>query len=290
MLSSVPSRVNQAGIWRLSQRHHRLRWLVLPLGGPGMLFRTVFGPELAVVYDFLRLAKRRVDRLEVYRAFLPQHTDLRSVSAQGIDDALSFLVSTDLIQSIEGTYLARPIQAMSFRLGVLQQVRRLQLGEIEARHVTDPLYMLILDEVFVQPNRLYVDDLHGQANRLHQVKEVGGLSREKLQAWKRVMSYLGLGWRAGNGFICACTPDLLSDILDAWPYSEGSLQTFLEEHVAKFMPFQTTIGGLADSIGQSLLHLAENQTLTLDARHDSPTKPYFGERRLRHLARAGGVI
>jgi hypothetical protein len=39
------------------------------------------------------------------------------------------------------------------------QARRLQLSEMEPKHVTDPLYMLILDELFIRPNRVFVPDL-----------------------------------------------------------------------------------------------------------------------------------
>jgi hypothetical protein len=220
---------------------------------------------------------------------MPEYADLRSVSTQSIDDALSFLVSADLIREVDDDYVARPIQAPSFRLAVLMQARGLQLGDIEPKHVTDPLYMLILEELFVRPNRVFVADLHAEVNKLRQVQEVGGLSKEKLQAWKRVMAYLGMGWRVGDGFACACAPYLLKEILDAWEYDEGPLQVFLEAHLGKFLPFQTVGGDLADSIGQTLLHSTRNGGLALVARYDSPAKPYFGEQRLRYLTRIGGA-
>ena len=254
-----------------------------------MLFRTVFGPELAAVYGFIFATKDAVSRPEVHRAFMPEYADSRSVSTQSVDDALSFLVSADLIRDVDGDYVARPIQALSFRLTVLMQARSLQLGDIEPKHVTDPLYMLILEELFVRPNRVFVADLHTEANKLRQVQEVGGLSKEKLQAWKRVMAYLGMGWRVGDGFLCACLPDLLKEMLDAWEYDEGLLQLFLEAHLGKFLPFQTVGGDLADSIGQSLLYSARNGGLALVARYDSSAKPYFGEQRLRYLTRMGSA-
>lgn len=254
-----------------------------------MLFRTVFGPELAAVYGFILAAKDAVSRPDAHRAFMPDYADSRSVSTQSIDDAFSFLVSADLIREVDGDYVARPIQTLSFRLAVLMRARSLQLGDIEPKHVTDPLYMLILEELFVRPNRVFVADLHTEANKLRQVQEVGGLSKEKLQAWKRVMAYLGMGWRVGDGFVCACVPSLLMEILDTWEYDEGPLQVFLEAYLGKFLPFQTVGGDLADSIGQSLLHSARNGGLVLVARYDSPAKPYFGEQRLRHLTRIGGA-
>jgi hypothetical protein len=71
--------------------------------------------------------------------------------------------------------------------------------------VVDPIYTLLLDELFVKPDCLFVADVHTRANELRQVKEVGGLSREKTQAWQRVMGFLGVGRRVAGGFQCAYT-------------------------------------------------------------------------------------
>ena len=152
------------------------------------------------------------------------------------------------------------------------RARSLQLGDIEPKHVTDPLYMLILEELFVRPNRVSVADLHTEANKLRQVQEVGGLSKEKLQAWKRVMAYLGMGWRVGDGFVCACVPSLLMEILDTWEYDEGPLQVFLEAYLGKFLPFQTVGGDLEIRLG-SPPALGAQWGLALVARYDCPPNP-----------------
>lgn len=250
-----------------------------------MLFRTVYGPELEAVYRFILASENGVSKAQAHRVFMAESIDSRSISTQSVDDALSFLTSANLIHEKNDSYVARSLPALSFRLAVLMQARSLQLGEIEPKHPTDPLYMLLLDELFLKLNRVFVSDLHAEANRLREVKDVGGLSREKLQAWRRVMSYLGTGWRVGDGFICAYASSLLEEILDAWEYDAGPLQAFLETHLGKFLPFQTSSGDLPDSIGQSLLYLAQKGRLLLETRYDSPTPTYFGERRLRHLVR-----
>ncbi len=251
-----------------------------------MLFRTVYGPELESIYTFITQANPSPPRRIIQQAFLSTHRDTESTSTQGIDDALAFLLATQLVRDDDGFRTTEPPDHLPFRLLVLRQLQRLSRHELEASHAVDPLYILILAELFIKPDRLFVADVHGEANKLLPVKEVGGLSKEKLQAWKRVMSYLGIGKRVGNGFQCAYEPSLLLDALDLWPDRVGPLQEFLEGHLTSFLPVVTRDGNLAQAVSQSLLRLAKQGEITLVSRQDSPVKPYFGDNRFRYVARS----
>ena len=82
-----------------------------------------------------------------------------------------------------------------FRLQTLHNLRQLEHGQMEATHAPDPYYTYLLNELFIKTGRQYIRDLHTEANQLESIRTAGGVSREKIQAWKRVMTYLGVGYR-----------------------------------------------------------------------------------------------
>jgi hypothetical protein len=254
-----------------------------------LLFRTVYGPELVAIYSYLAQANALIPQRTLYEAFMPSRTTTESVSTQSIDDALAFLLAASLISQEGRSYRASSDKNFPPRLFILHQLNRLARYEIEAKDRLDPLYMQILDEVFIRPNRLFVERLHFEVNTLRQVKDIGGLSQEKIQAWKRVMTFLGVGKRIGNGFQCVYTPDLLRAILSEWKERNASLQSFLENHLTMFVPFKTLSQDLAQAISETLLHLAERNELALESRQDSPHRAYFGEKKLQYITYLGGA-
>jgi hypothetical protein len=251
-----------------------------------MLFRTVYGPELEAIYYFIVKADVPLSRQAIHAAFIPQRPKGEPVSTQNVDDALSFLESARLIESNGSGYrVLDPAAKKPFQIRTLRQLRKLELDQIEPVQPTDPLYMLILTELFIRPNQFLVEDVHHEANKLRRIADAGGLSREKLQAWKRVMEFLGVGQRVLSGFRCAYSPSLLLAILDQWPQPEGVLQIFFEEHLDYILPFQTENGDLAHAVEAPLDYLTDQGLIALNPLPDSPNKPYFGERSLKHIAR-----
>lgn len=248
-----------------------------------MLFRTVYGPELEAIYRAVAGAGDPQPRPRLHRAFLPQ---AGAVSTQSVDDALAFLESLGLIAEVKGAFQAVGGEAAEpVRLAILRRLRALELGQLAPRHPLDPLYMLLLSELFIGPDQLFVADVHGAANRLRPVSEAGGVSREKVQAWKRVMTFLGIGQRVASGFRCAYSPALLRLILEQWAEPEGSLQQFFEGHLTALLPYQTHQGELAQAVAAPLRYLHEEGAVQLAPQPDSPAKPYFGEQKFRRLSR-----
>lgn len=251
-----------------------------------MLFRTVYGPELEAVCNFVTVAEMPLSRYEIHSAFISQPAETGAVSTQSVDDALAFLESARLIEENSSGYQAltnHPHQP--FRVLVLQQLRRLEADTLESVHPFDPLYMLILTQLFIQPNQLFVADLHLAANKLCRVASAGGLSREKLQAWKRVMEFLGVGRRVANGFQCVYSPSLMIEILDQRPVRGETLQSFFEDYLDYILPCYTERGDLALAAQEPLVYLDRQGLIALTARQDSPSKPYFGERKLKYITR-----
>ena len=257
-----------------------------------MLFRTVYGPELKAIYAFVvqQTAESRPPlRRDIHQAFVPILHEGELANQQNVDDALSFLQTTGLIEITVTDELPRFYSVSEgnapFRVQVLQAIRQLEIGERKGAHPTDALYLLLLTELFVRPNRLFLEDLHSEANQLRQVREAGGLSKEKTQTWKRVMEYLGIGRRVSGGFLCAYTPGLVTEIIDTWEATQGTLQAFLETHFGRVLPFQSDDGDLADCVAPAFEHLVEQGIIALFPMQDSPTKPYFGDKRWKGIER-----
>lgn len=221
---------------------------------------------------------------------MPAHNDReRPASTQNIDDALAFLVASSLIYENGNFFGVSFASNLSPDLLILRQMNRLARREIEAKHQLDPLYMEILEEVFIRPDHLFVDKIHIEVNKLRQVKAVGGLSQEKVQAWKRVMAFLGVGKRVGSGFQCVYTPALLRTILRSWPEKSALLQSFFETHLAEFLPFETESKNEAHAVSEPLRYLAMRGEITLESRQDSPNRAYFGDKRFQYITHSGGV-
>lgn len=255
-----------------------------------MLFRPVSGPELDVVYTFVAQNTEPVSRQAIYQACLPAYKDKCAVSPQSIDDALSFLVAAFLLEDHDGFCLREPGRpTTSFQLTVIIRLQALAGRKITPNHELDSLYLLLLQELFIKPDQLYVSDVHTEANKLRPVAELGGLSQEKIRSWKRVMAYLGIGRRIGDGFQCVYSSTLLQEILSVWGRREGFIQDFLEEHLARYLPYQTQTGDLVHAVGQPLWYLHQQRNILMRPYQDAPNKLYFGEQRLRYLVYKGGV-
>jgi hypothetical protein len=250
-----------------------------------MLFRTVYGPELLAIYQYItdcNPCDAPPTKNRIHRAFL-----MNKKSSQSIDDALAFLLSAGLISEQETGFVPSNPSRKPFRIELLRRLRQLERGERSPRHPLDPLYTLLLTRLFVESNILYIEDVHAVANQLDAVEAVGGLSKEKIRAWERVMAYLGIGHRVSGGFLCTYEPTLLIEILQDWREGQGTLQDFLEHLLGEVLPYAQISGDLVSAIKQPLLHLKTTNQIELFPMQDSPTRAYFGPPRYKGLAFGG---
>jgi len=242
-----------------------------------MLFRTVYGAELAAIYAFIQrhaLAQTAVSLSHIYDAFVATES-ATTLENHHIDDALSFLASALMIEFEEG--VVKPLaETADFRLSLLRNLRRLEMGYATPLHPLDSYYMHILSEVFIQTGRQYVRDLHAEVNQLKSLETSGGVSREKIQAWKRVMTYLGIGHRAFNGFLCVYDPQLLLSLLKGWSTDWGTIQSLLEDHFERYLPTTTRSGEISASLAVPLQQLNAKGAIDLYPLQDSPSRAFFG--------------
>jgi hypothetical protein len=249
-----------------------------------MLFRTVYGAELTAIYAYISqqtTAQGGTTLAAVQGAFVVAAPD-ETRESQHVDDALSFLASAQLI-TFEAGYVGATNPSQDFRLSTLRNLRQLERGEIKPTHSLDPCYTYLLTELFIKTGRQYIRDIHTEANQLEPIRVAGGVSREKIQAWKRVMTYLGIGYRVFSGFLCVYSPDLLRDIIAEWRTDEDTLQRFIEQHMEQYIPTTTRAGDLAPSVTAALQQLASDGVIDLYALQDSPSKAYFGPHRYKGI-------
>jgi len=248
-----------------------------------MLFRTVYGPELKSLYQYICSSREPLSRQHIIKAFIPTSKGGENgASPQNVEDGLSFLVSSHLIEEHEGFFVGNRINA-PFPLALLKNLRDVERGTLQSRHPLDPQYSALLHHLFMSPDLLYSDNLHARANSIEDIKKLGGISKEKIQAWKRVMEYLGLGYRINRGFMCAIAPALLMPIIETLPEGQVTLQRFFEHTLDRFIPYLNSSGDVAQPIRQPLLYLAEIRQIELSPLQDSPHKAYFQPNNLRQI-------
>lgn len=247
-----------------------------------MLFKTVYGPELQCIYDFL-LIHGSYTKDALYRHFVPIKEGRLGTQAN-MDDAMAFLLTVGIIRKDEvGKY-----QALSgnngFRLLALQHMREIQLGKREGMGNLDSWYMRLVEDFFVKPDRKVGFDLHQRFNAL-EPPEI--LSVEKVNAWKRVLEFMGIGHRLFGGFICLYSLELIMELLKAWGEKEGPLQGFLEDGVNSYLPWQTEKGDIASALWMPLSELEQKGLVKLERRQDLPYRAYGGERQIKWIRKEG---
>ena len=200
-------------------------------------------------------------------------------SRTNFDDALTFLSSGRVITKNDSGKFVATGREISFNLLLLFNMRNLQLGKQEPSHPMDPWYLGLIDSLFIRPNLPLLFRLHQLANSLD-IPEI--LSEEKINAWKRVLEFLGLGNRISAGFLCCFKPELIWEIVSLWEEDEGPMQSFLE-HFSNFLPWENENGDIAQSLRIPLLILAKEGYIQLEQKQDLPNKYYLGNDNIKWI-------
>lgn len=252
-----------------------------------MLFLTVYGPELESLFYYIHKYTQQegaISRDQLYSTYLPQTALTHKGQTKNIEDAISYLKAARLIEGDKADYYAQPNvdTSMPFATLLLRQFRQLERISLQIPQI-DLLYITLLEHLYITPNQIWISDLHAAANRLELAQQIGGISQEKIGAWKRVMEFLGLGYRMGSGFYCLYRPELLQTIAERWPLVEGTLQEFFERYLQSWVPCLTGRGEVAQPVAYTLEHLAQKGSIYLHSKQDSPSRPYFGVHHLRGI-------
>lgn len=231
------------------------------------------------MWSFIITYGSDVPREDVNHWFVQQPA---TAPTANIDEALTVLRTLRLISG-KDRLSAAPIRR-PFRLAVLRQMRDFSLTRDTGEHVLDSWYLRLLELLFVSPDITYLGDLHRQANRLNPPMP---LNDEKLNAWRRVLEWLGVGRRVGNGFLVVYSQELVASLMDTWEPCEGPLADFLE-YVDRFIPCIAEHTDLPQALRFPLTWLEKNGELTLTYRQDAPYRAFGGQRRINWICRNKG--
>jgi hypothetical protein len=242
-----------------------------------MLFRTVYGPELPAVHAFL-LDRGAASLDELHTWFI--QGPVTTTEGTNLEEALAFLLSAGLLlRDHERTELFVAKATGNFQLSLLERLQAIYRNTSDA-HPLDTWFMGLLDHCFIRPNRPFLSDVHTAANALELPVPC---SEEKINAWRRVMEFLGCGRRIHGGFLACYNESLVTTIIRRWD-SEGPLEEWLRFAEA-FIPAYTETGDLATALAWPLEQLEKSGEIALSARGDFAGRSFLADRRVKWLKR-----
>lgn len=241
-----------------------------------MLFRPICGPELEEIWRFVRLHGPETPRTLV-ESWFTQHP-ITNGEATNLEEAMSVLKGIRLISG--GQALTASECEQPFHLAFLAKLRSYSQGLDAGDHVLDSWHLRLVDFLFILPDVTYVPEIHSMANRLEVPTP---LNDEKLNSWRRVAEWLGLGRKIGSGFMVYYSPDLIRSIFATWTQREGPLEDLLHDLVDRYLPHTAEHGDLSKPILHPLLWLETTGSVELTRRQDSPHKTYCGTRRVNWI-------
>lgn len=252
-----------------------------------MLFLTVYGPELESLFCSIHhhtQCKGAMSYEQICATYVPTSIVARRGQTKNIDDALGYLKAARLVEGEKFYTSPLPVldTTIPFGMLLLSQFRKME-NVSSTLSAYDLLYITLLESLYIKPQRVWISDLHAEINQLALARQIGGISQEKVGAWKRVMEFLGIGYRMGNGFYCIFKPELVQVVVQRWPAIQGTLQEFLEGYLQDWFPCLSAQGDIAPSIAATLEQLASNGFIRLSPQQDSPARPYFGNRYLKGI-------
>jgi len=241
-----------------------------------VLFETIYGPDAESIYRFLSEKGKNVSIKEVHMAFVPRNSEGKLKKTKNIEDAISFLKSTGFVQGNK-VLSSKRLPFEDFRLSLLHSLREI---EINKDHVVqdelDRYYLRILTVLFVEQNLFYLrsGEIHKLANSMKGLPK--GITKTKVGAWKRIMEYLGLGFRdTTGGFYCVYNDEVVKRILLSWPEKDGIIQNLMETHFNRFLPWKDNKGRMSEICQASFLRLARQNVVRLLPKQDLSATSYF---------------
>ncbi|MBO9128585.1 hypothetical protein [Bacillus sp. 165] len=229
-----------------------------------MLFQMCYGPELEAIHMVV-CRQPGITMIEL--------TDLFQYNPDGditslIEGAITFLKEVDFLAVEE-----KRIYPRQNGWDVITLLKRLnEIMKNEKEPSFNYLFSTMYYELFIKPDRLYVQDIYYETNAVFVSQPVG---QEKVNAWKRIMEFLGLGYRAYGGFYALPHPTLLLKIIASQKGWEGPAQIFCQEHVSTIIPCEYK-GKVYQGILHGLQGLHSNGIIKLQYKQDLPYVHYDG--------------
>ncbi|MBN9653289.1 hypothetical protein J0K78_03345 [Halobacillus sp. GSS1] len=230
------------------------------------LFQLCYGPEIHSIFHTIQ-SYPNIRKEELVNKFqYKQDGNIDSL----IEETLQFLDSLKVININEN----KEIKACETNLDVVDILKKLNLISERSNNPGDPNYVFtnIYIDLFVKPNQLFIGDLHYEINKHY---ELVSISKEKVNAWKRMMEYFGLGYRYNGGFYALPNYNLLKSIIRRIGKWDGPLQQFFERVIYPIIPCLYK-GDIYRGIVFGLLYLNKVGLVQLSRKQDIPFGSFGG--------------
>lgn len=229
-----------------------------------MLFQMCYGPEIEAIYESIRQGSG-MNRSQLKSAYqYREEGDITSL----IDGTLTILKNLRFIYEENGKMYSSEGREWK----VTDVFRELtKISEQEESETLNLVFATLYDQVFVKPDKIFVDNIHYQVNSLLSKIMVG---HEKINAWKRIMEFLGLGRRVYSGFYALPHLSLLREIILEVRGWEGGLHPFCENVIQPTLPCITSGGSIFRGMLYGLLALNDEKIIDITYKQDLPFKSY----------------
>ncbi len=230
-----------------------------------MLFQMCYGPEIPSVYEVICMQPDiTLEELKVTFSY-SEKSDITSL----IENTLSFLEALQLLEKKENGYFSLTSEWDDlFFLKRLADIRKMELNN-SLNYVFSSLYF----ELYVKPNKMYIDDLHYYVNKAFSDTVVG---KEKINAWKRIMECFGLGYRMYSGFYALPHPNLFRKLVSNQGSWDGPLIQYCQEVIHPIVPC-VWAGQIFTGTLMALNLLHKEKKVRLERKQDLPYPSYGPE-------------
>jgi hypothetical protein len=223
-----------------------------------------YGPEIQAIYESIRREPGQTLSQLVEKYQYQRDGDISSL----VTGALTMLKDLQFIHQDETRYL--PIS--NHRWSVTDVFRKLnEISKTENDETLDYIFSSLYDELFVKPDKMFIVNIHYHVNSKFTKTMIG---HEKVNTWKRIMEFFGLGRRVYSGFYALPHLSLLRQIVSEIGDWEGGLHPFCERNIHPIIPCLTFEGNIFKGLLFGLLELNNQKIIEVSHKQDLPFKSY----------------
>ncbi|WP_438447077.1 hypothetical protein [Gorillibacterium sp. sgz5001074] len=228
-----------------------------------MLFQMCYGPEIRTIYECIQ--KGEANNIRDLKDKM-QYQDDGDISSL-IESTIVFLKDLEFIEQREHSY--HPMVPNWSTLHALLKFR--ELAKVSEANSLNYIFASIYEEFFVKPNKLFISNIHYHVNSSFPKTMVG---HEKINAWKRIMEYFGIGRRAYAGFYALPQIELIIEIIRKIGPWEGGLHPYCEQFIDPILPCMTKDGKVFNGLLFGLVALSERGHIKVEMKQDLPFMSY----------------
>lgn len=222
-----------------------------------MLFQMCYGPEIESIYSTIH-RHPGVTTSELKEWF---QYNLEGDISSLIEGTINFLKDINFIKT-QDKRLYSKVEEWNIT-NVLTELNLISTEEEEES--LNYIFTRMYYELFIKSDELFIEDIYYETNLIFN----NSVGQEKINAWKRMMEFFGLGYRVYGGFYALPHPSLLIKIIEKYKGWEGPVQTFCQSHLSTIIPCEYK-GRIYKGVVYGLQNLHTEGVIQLQYKQDLP--------------------